>query len=160
MLCYRGVSFGRVPWALPPLQTPLPTDPPPGVPGREAVFGAALLSGHVGGTAWAALATHLAAPPSSLMTVSGMAQARCVELLHALATRGVCNRGTLAGVLVGEPGFLRHEVGMWVRRDARDSILQQWPLLVDEVVATGGQKKTKKTKKTNDDASRKKARRV
>lgn len=158
VLCHRGVSFGCGSWALPPLQAPLPVNPPTGVPSREAVFGAALLDGHIGGPTWKALATHLAAPSSSLMTVAGMAQARCVELLHVLTTRGVVSRGTLCRVWAAEPAFLRREVGLWVRKDARETVLRGWPRLVEEVVAAKSGVVTKKKKKTGLEVSRKKKR--
>lgn len=147
VLCHRGVSFGSGPWALPPLQAPLPARPPPGVPSREAVFGAALLGGGVGGAAWAALAAQVAAPPSTLLSVSGMAQARCVELVHALASRGVVSRATLAGVWAADGAFLKREVGLWVRRDVRDAVLKQWPRLVDEVVNGAAPRKGASKKK-------------
>ena len=151
VVCHHGVTFGRGPWALPPVCRPLPAAAPAGVPAREAVFGAALLGGGLGGPAWRSLAPLLAAAPSGLLSAAGMAQARCVELLHALSVRGVVSRATLAAAWRVDPVFLRREVLLWVQRDARAEVLQQWPRLVAEVLSgaeVGGKKGKRKKKKT------------
>ncbi len=157
VLAHRGVTFGPPSWALPPLQAPLPPNPPPTVPAPTAVFAAALLGGAVGGAVWGALRGMLATPPESLLSASGLAQARCVELLHALDVHQVSSRKRLVGVWKQNPLFLQREVLLWVQRGGRDGVAARWVKMVAEVMEIeereegggggGGRGKKKKKKK-------------
>jgi ATP-dependent RNA helicase DHX37/DHR1 len=108
--------------------------PHPDAAERRAIFAAALLDGAVL-PSFSLLRPALAAPSSLVARPETRAHRRASDLLAALAAADVDCRAALGARWASDPGFLRRELGGWLREGAGPALDKVWGALLREAGA-------------------------